>query len=1241
MIIISAGGEFQADTYLVDFIREHAELRGTKYMCKEGGCGTCIVNVKIAHPITNEIVSFSVNSCLVAITSCDNWNITTVEGIGNRKIGYNIIQKRLNHFFGSQCGHCSPGFVMNMYSLVQGSDHHLTEKEIERSFGSNLCRCTGYRPILEAFKSLAVDVNPKLLRKVKDIEDIDQNYCPKFGEKCEGSCRKMESQEWCLVNVKSYDSNLTLPKKISLADGVRPIISYPKVLIDVSNVKELTGHYLDVNLVLGANATLTYTMAVFEQLSKEKDDEFSYLKVLYDHFQQIAHISVRNIGTLAGNLVLKHNYPDFQSDIFLLLDCVGAIVTLVDRKKQETELSMEEFMKTHLTGKVLTNIKLPPLSKAHKLVTYKITPRKENAHAEVNAAFLFKFEFQSYIIQKARFVYGGIAPYFSHCYNTEEFVIGRNIFNNEELQATIRSLKSEIHPLENPPDPSAPFRQKLAISLFYKCILKLCPHYILNPLYESGATTSREDRPPVSQSYQEYDVNKNEFPLTQPLLKKEGMIQCAGEAVYSEDMPAMRNEVFAAFVLSHVADADIESIEKSEALKIDGVLDVFTSEDIPGINNIVRIGFIGLVEKEEILANNKIVYYNQPVAIVVAKTQAIADRASNFVKVNYKRVSKLPPILTIEDAIKAPKQENRVTAYEGITPTDRGINVKKVIKGNFYSPLIYHFTMELHTAVTLPVDEGLEVHTSTQYVDLVQAVIADMLNVPESTITVKNRRCGGGFGCKISRINYVACATALVAHKLNRPCRMAMRLSDIMGAIGKRRSSRLDYEVGVDDKGEIQYLDALLFINNGVTRNESENVLAIGAIRNCYDIRRWSVRNFGVITDMATNCYMRAPGGLEGIGGSEHIMERIAIELKIDPASVRMMNYRKEDNDLPKLVPMFLERVDYDKRQKLIEKFNAHNRWKKRGLKFINMAYPTLYLGNYSALVSVYHGDGSVAVCIGGIEMGQGIYTRIIQVAANELEIPVEKVSVLPTQNFATPNNFATASSITAECCAYSVIRSCREIKKRLEPVRAAMPQATWQEIVFAADAQGINLQANYLTSPNDPRLVNYPIFGIAAVEVEIDVLTGTKWIVRADILEDAGKSINPALDVGQVEGAFIQSLSAWTLEEIKFNKDNGEVLTNRTWNYKIFGAKDIPHDFRIYLRRNTKNPVGILGSKAIGEPPTCLSYVIVESLRAAVQASRLDSGCKQDKYVYLDIPVTNEHVAEAVDVKVEEYLLN
>ncbi|KAJ8735651.1 hypothetical protein PYW07_007271 [Mythimna separata] len=1148
----SAGCEFPADLTLNEYIRRYAELRGTKYMCREGGCGACVVNVRAhapasrelssfsvnsymcreggcgacvgnvrAHaPASRELSSFSVNSCLVAVMSCDGWDITTVEGIGNRKIGYNIIQKRLNHFFGSQCGYCSPGFVMSMYSLVQGSDHHLTETEIENSLGSNLCRCTGYRPILEAFKSLAVHPDSKTLSKIKDIEDISEQICPKSGKTCGGTCGIKE--DWCLVNMDTTSAP-DLPKKISLADGrvwysvsdvtsiftilddvgydsymlvagntakgVCPILNYPKLLIDISDVKELATHYLDINLVLGANMTLTDTMHLFKELCDSNDD-FWYLGVLYDHLERVAHIPVRNIGTLAGNLALKNSNPCFQSDIFLLLDCVGATVTLVDRKRRQTEMNLPEFLMTNLKGKIITQIKLRPLSRCYKLVTYKIAAREQNAQAEVNSGFLLKFNPHTRFIEEASIVY------------------------------------------EN----------------------------ILNPIFKSGATTPTDDRPPVSRSYQEYDTDPKDFPITQPLLKKEGMIQCTGEAVYTDDTPAIKDEVFATLVLSTVAKADIESIDSSEVLKVNGVLAVLTSKDIPGVNSIVRADFLLMYENEELLASSKILYYNQPVAIVVAVTQVLADKMAHLVKVNYKNVSK-NIVFTIDEAIHAPKEENRLFSYPGIVPTDRGTNIEKVIKGTFISPRQYHNTMELHTTITKPVDEGLEVITSTQFIDVTQAAIAQLLKMPESSIIVKSRRCGGAFGSRVSRHTFAACTTA------------------------------------------------------------------------------WKCDSFGVITDAPSNVFCRAPGGLEGISGIEHIMDHISVELNIDPVQVRMANYRKEDNDLPTLVPEFLEKINFSARQEHIKEFNILNRWKKRAIKLNNMAFPSAFFGNYGALVSVYHGDGSVVINIGAIEIGQGIFTKMTQVAAHELNIPVETVSVIPSVNFATPNSFATNSSLASENCAYCVVRCCDQIKARLAPFRAAAPTASWKEIVFEADKQGVSLQANYFTSPNDPISINYPIFGVAVVEVEVDILTGGKWIIRADVFEDAGRTLNPAIEVGQVEGGFIMATSLWTMENTVYNESTRELYSDRTWTYKIFGAKDIPYDFRVYLRRKKPNPVGILGAKATGEPPCCLGYVVVESLRAAIEASRRDSGY-DTSYLSLKVPVNLESIVEAADIRIEEFLL-
>ncbi|XP_050550483.1 uncharacterized protein LOC118267443 isoform X2 [Spodoptera frugiperda] len=348
-IISILGPEVDSDTSLNDYLRNHLNLRGTKYMCKEGGCGACVVAVTVNDPHRR---TFSVNSCLVSITSCQDWEITTIEGIGNRARGYHPVQRTLAEYNGTQCGYCSPGFVMSMYSLLEANHYDLTQYEIENSFGSNTCRCTGSRPILDAFKSFAKDA-PKPPPKIEDIEDL--KICPGKGD-CKG-CGK--DKNWCMVSQSDVDPPRI--KKINLKDGhvwyrvnevadiftvldaegyesymlvngntgrgAVPVLVHPRVLIDIQPIKELKGYYLDQNLVVGAGITLTDLMELFKDVSKTHE-EFQYLYKLYEHLDLVAHIPVRNIGTVAGNLMTKYRLHAFSSDIFLLLETIGAVLVI-------------------------------------------------------------------------------------------------------------------------------------------------------------------------------------------------------------------------------------------------------------------------------------------------------------------------------------------------------------------------------------------------------------------------------------------------------------------------------------------------------------------------------------------------------------------------------------------------------------------------------------------------------------------------------------------------------------------------------------------------------------------------------------------------------------------------------------------------------------------------------------------------------------------------------------------------
>jgi len=269
---------------------------------------------------------------------------------------------------------------------------------------------------------------------------------------------------------------------------------------------------------------------------------------------------------------------------------------------------------------------------------------------------------------------------------------------------------------------------------------------------------------------------------------------------------------------------------------------------------------------------------------------------------------------------------------------------------------------------------------------------------------------------------------------------------------------------------------------------------------------------------------------------------------------------------------------DYINRKKNIESFNAANRWIKRGIGVTPLKYHLGYFGTSHATVSIFHGDGSVSISVGGIEMGQGLNTKVAQTAAHVLGIPLEKVSIKPSNTLTSPNDVVTGGSIGSEISCYATQRACEELLERLKPIKAENPSAEWPQLIDKAFEKNVDLLANFMYRPED--LKDYDIWAAACCEIEVDLLTGNIQLRRVDILEDTGESLSPGVDVGQVEGAFVMGLGYWLTESLVYNQQSGELLTNRTWTYKPPGAKDIPIDFRINFLQKSSNPFGVLRSK-------------------------------------------------------------
>ncbi|XP_045452021.1 LOW QUALITY PROTEIN: xanthine dehydrogenase-like [Melitaea cinxia] len=1169
----SVGSEVSSTTSLLDYLRNTLELRGTKYMCLEAGCGACIVSATKAH---GEVPQ-GVNSCMVSVTSCQDWDITTIEKVGNRLEGYHPVQKTLAENNGTQCGYCSPGWVMAMYSLLKSKK--MTMLEIEQSFGSNICRCTGYRPILQAFKKYATDAtNPQ---ELPDIEDL--KICDKTGEICEK--QKCEHSDWCLVSKNEVHNEV---KCITLCDnklwyrvhtladifniwhtrgvesymlvagntgkGAFPVLEYPKVLIDISGVPELKGFIIDQNLIIGGGNTLTEVMSIFTAMSTY--DSFDYLNVLNDHLKLVAHIPVRNI-----------------------------------------------------------------------------MPRSQNAHAIVNAGFNYKINEEGVVVTST-IVYGGLSPVFTRAWKTETYLNGKHLFENETLQGALKVLNKELVVTEELPEPPVEYRRQMALSLFYKGLLSLCPRDKLNRRYQSGAVKIHETRP-VSDGKQIFTTNPTTWPVNKPFPKLDALIQCAGEAKYTEDLPSLPGEVFAAFVLSTVGRGTIDSIDPSVALKEPGVIAFYSASDIPGTNTYTPPVGIFYVVDEELLCNGDVKYYNQPIGIIVAESQKLAEKAAALVKVKYSNVR--TPEIDIRNTIK---DSTKVTLLKAFEATKIGTDVSKIIKGENTIYGQYNFCVETLVCVTQPTEQGLLVYAASQYIDLVHRTVSKLLNIDQSRIDVFVRRIGGGYGYKISRASQICGACSLVAFKLNRPCRFIQSLNHNMRAIGKRTPSASNFEIGVDRNGKIQYLNHSLYNDNGYVINEPLMMFGVELYSNVYNNEAWNHKSFNTVTDTPSNTWVRSPGTLEHIAMAESLMERIAYEMNLDPLEVRLTNLDlAKHGSVKEMLDTLIAESQYTERKAAVEKFNTDNRWKKRGLRFSFLRWDpvgSMYFLFYDITLSVYRDDGTVAITHGGIEMGQGINTKAIQICAYFLKIPVEKIQIKPNDTMNTPNTYPSGASITTQNVGIGVRKCCEELLRRLEPVRSQMVNPTWEQLTKKAFEMDIDLQVHSFVNTADVQMYN--IYGVTLAEVEIDVLTGEWEIIRVDLIEDVGQSVNPELDVGQVEGAFIMGVGYWTTERLVYERSTGELRTNRTWDYWVPQARDIPQDFRIYFRKLSYSTEVILGAKASGEPATCMGIVVAFAMRAAIAAARSESGFPSTEWFQIDGPYTVDKIAFYCKNKLEDF---
>ncbi len=736
-------------------------------------------------------------------------------------------------------------------------------------------------------------------------------------------------------------------------------------------------------------------------------------------------------------------------------------------------------------------------------------------------------------------------------------------------------------------------------------------------------------------------------------------LHVTGKATYTDDIPELAGTLYGALVLSPVPHGELigEGIDRAALLAMHGVVAVFTAQDIPGENNCGPI-----VHDDPFLANGKVEYVGQPVALVVARDIRYAREAAKTAKV---AVKELPAILTIDDAMAS---NSFIMPAKGIVRGDWAKAIADApfkLSGQTECGQQEQFYLEGQITYAVPrEDDQLTLYVSTQHPDGNQREAAKALNLNTHDVEIICRRMGGAFGGKEGQASIFSQSAALAAHKLKRPVKLRANRDDDMVITGKRHDFRLQYECGFDSKGRILGVDFVLASRCGFSTDFSGpvNDRALLHIDNCYFLPNLSITTHRCKTNTQSATAFRGFGGPQGMFGIETVIEQIANKLGLDPLDVRKVNLYQdpaksgaadsmttqygqkiEDWIGDQVIEQLERESQYRTRRAAIQSFNQTSRYKKRGLALVplkfGISFTATMLNQGAALVNIYQ-DGSVSVNHGGTEMGQGLNTKMAQVAADGLGIPVSLVRVTATDTQKVPNASATAASSGADINGAAIMDATRQLRERLNKLDAGR-NLPWKELITQAWLSRIQLgQTGYYQTPEIKYDFNtlhgmafyYFCYGAAVTETEIDVRTGEWWLKAVDIVHDVGQSINPAIDKGQIEGGYVQGMGWLTMEECIWDmkcgsKTYGKLLTHGPSTYKIPVAGDIPAHFNVAFFAGQNIKPTPFKSKAVGEPPLMLALSAYFSLRDAVVAA----GGNQH-LVSMDAPATPERILMACE---------
>ncbi|WP_299375320.1 xanthine dehydrogenase molybdopterin binding subunit [uncultured Tateyamaria sp.] len=758
--------------------------------------------------------------------------------------------------------------------------------------------------------------------------------------------------------------------------------------------------------------------------------------------------------------------------------------------------------------------------------------------------------------------------------------------------------------------------------------------------------------------------------VSKPLPHDAAHLHVTGAARYVDDTPVPAGTLHLAFGLSNVAAGRITSMDLDPVRAAPGVIDVLVAEDLPFANDVSPSA-----HDEPLLSDGTVHYVGQPMFLVVAKSHLEARFAARQAVVD---IAAETPIFSVEDAMKADAWfEDVPRIYSRGDPASEIAGATHRLSGRIEIGGQEHFYLEGQAALALPGEDGdMHIISSTQHPTEIQHKVAEAIGVPMHAVRVETRRMGGGFGGKESQGNALAVACAVAARNTGRACKMRYDRDDDMIVTGKRHDFRIEYDVGFDDAGRILGLDVRHFTRCGWAMDLSLPVADRAMLHadNAYHLPHVRIESHRLRTNTQSATAFRGFGGPQGMLGMERIVDHVAGHLGLDPLAVRVANFYASGGHISgtmkvqttpygqavddfigdAVVARLRETSQYDARRAAIAEWNAGQPVLKKGIALtpvkFGISFTLTHLNQAGALVHVY-ADGSIHLNHGGTEMGQGLFQKVAQVAASRFGVPLTAIKITATDTAKVPNTSATAASSGSDLNGMAVKAACDMIRDRMAAHLAELHQCAPEAVVFYAGRvragsgdysfaevaamtyeARISLSATgFYKTPDiqwdrikgEGRPFFYFAYGAAVTEVVIDTLTGENRILRTDILHDAGASLNPALDIGQVEGGYVQGAGWLTTEELVWD-DAGRLRTHAPSTYKIPACADRPDIFNVALWDGENRADTIYKSKAVGEPPLMLGISAFLALSDAAAACG-------PHYPDLQAPATPEAVLRAV----------